>query len=322
MLGMRSRAGDEGRRRATPVGVLATVGALTVATSAVIAISVADLGTAGDTSTIGTPPAASQPVSEDDRDLLYRAEQVLLRTCMAEQGFRYWPMPEQPAPDYRQFSYVVTDVAWAKKHGYGRDIELQIQRESRNSPPVKYSEGLSEQRRQALGVAMSGPEPVGLAVANPIGGTLTHSDKGCTATVWKQLYGDPQAWFAAHAITMNLGAIRADRASSDPAFVAGVDRWRTCMRPLGYTDRDPAALRGRTLSTPGLTRAQEIRAATAEATCATMSDLASIARQVDHRYQLALQDEYRSTFTSMWSMQRAALRLAHSVLAGASDQVR
>jgi hypothetical protein len=260
---MRSGAGPEGRWLTSSIGILTGLAVLVVATSATVAISLAATGaakvatpgsTASGSTASGSVPATAlaKPVSADDRAALYRAEQLMVQKCMADKGFRYWPVPQQPSPDYRQFSYLVTDVGWAKKHGYGQDIEHRLDRESQTGPATRYFKSLSAQRHQALGDALSGPEPVGLSVANPIGGTLTHSDKGCTATVWKQLYGDAQAWFAAREITTNLRPIFHTRVVQDPEFVAGIADWRICMRPFGYADPDPRALRGRVLSTENL----------------------------------------------------------------------
>jgi hypothetical protein len=323
---MRSRTRPGNDARATRILTLATVAAGIAAVSAItisaITVSAADRGTAdvptGADRRHRTGVLASSPVAPADTAVLHRAEQLLLQKCMAGAGFRYWPMPEKPTPDYRLFRYFVTDVGWAKRHGYGRDLHRRIEQESLTSPAVRYSKSLSAQRRHAMGAAINGRRPVGLSVRNPIGGTLTHSDEGCTATVWKRLYGDSQAWFAARQITTNLGAIQANQVMSDPEYATGLARWRTCMGPAGYPDRDPGALRGRILSASPPNLAQEIRAATAEATCATTSGFTALVQQLDQRHDLALQPEYRPTYRSMWSMQRAALPLAHSVLAGAS----
>lgn len=65
-----------------------------------------------------SPPAARaapapRALSATESGIENRAELLLTRDCMAEHGFRYWPMPQVPLPGYRTFDYVVDDVAWA-----------------------------------------------------------------------------------------------------------------------------------------------------------------------------------------------------------------
>lgn len=302
-----------------------------VAASVVIAALLSARGPAGrhsgpsprSASSTAAPSAErARAVSTAEEDVLYLAEETLTRDCMAELGFRFWVLPRSPFPDYRQFPYVLTDVAWARVHGYGRDIEQRVERDSVQSAPARYLRSLPSQRQQAMGVALSGPEPIGLSVANPLGGTLTHSDKGCTAAAWRQLYGDPQGWFSASEITMNVGAFRADMVTNSTRFTAGVSRWRRCMRSLGYAVSDPPTLRRQELSRPGPDRTQELRAATAEASCATSSGLASTAEQLDERYERVVEQRYRAAFEALWTMQRRALPIARRVLAHPEPDIR
>src|SRR4051812_27759853 len=122
------------------IAVLACAGTLAVAAWTWIPGS---RGTAGQDG-----PAVRRPTSAEV-ETLHRAEQLLVRDCMKRQGFRYWPTPLRPSPDFRDFPYVVDDVAWAKAHGYGRDIEKRLDKETESSPRALYYRSLSESRKQA-----------------------------------------------------------------------------------------------------------------------------------------------------------------------------
>jgi hypothetical protein len=84
------------------------------------------------------PPAGTQPAgpaprttataTAPERSLLHRAEQELLRSCMAAAGFRFRPVPENPLPEARDFPYVVDDVRWAQRYGYGGVLRERARR--------------------------------------------------------------------------------------------------------------------------------------------------------------------------------------------------
>jgi hypothetical protein len=265
----------------------------------------------------GAAAVTSGPVSETDEDVLWRAEQVLTQQCMRRQGFRYWLVPRLPAPDYRSFPYVVDDVVWARAHGYGRDIMARIRAAHRDTPATRYAAGLSPAGLQSLGAALSGPSPRGLEVESPLGGTLSHSDKGCTTEAWRRLYGDAQEWFAASQVTANLNGIRAGMVMGDQRFRSAVTAWSRCMRGRGYAVTDPARLRSQRAAVEGTTaQRDDVRAATAEAECAHSTGLAATSRELDHRHGDVLEERHRSAFDALWAMQRAALPQARRVVAG------
>src|SRR4051794_25468603 len=54
-------------------------------------------------------------ITHADTELLYTAEQLLIKACMRRAGFTYHPAPRNPVPGYRDFPYVVDDVDWARR---------------------------------------------------------------------------------------------------------------------------------------------------------------------------------------------------------------
>ena len=66
----------------------------------------------------GAPSSADRQVVATNGELLHRASERLMARCMARHGFAY---AEQPPPSPREpdFRYVLDDVGWARRHGYG-----------------------------------------------------------------------------------------------------------------------------------------------------------------------------------------------------------
>ncbi|MGI5482629.1 hypothetical protein [Streptomyces lavendofoliae] len=262
-------------------------------------------------------PAAPPSPTTQQKDLLHRAEQLLIRDCMAGQGFRYWPAPRLPSPEYREFPYVVDDEAWAAEHGYGREFEQGQERRWGNSEGKRYLDGLSKARKAAYTAALFGPSadrtPLRAEVA--MGGTFTQSDQGCTAAAWRRLYGDVHAWYRSYQMVNSLPGIRVGRVAAEPEFQAGLAAWRSCMRESGYRAENPPELRRvRLLDTGPGARAADVRAATAEARCARTSGLAATAERLDEHHKDVLYGEHRSAFDTARRMQRDALPTARDVV--------
>lgn len=80
----------------------------------------------------------------NDANTLDVAEYVLLRDCMRELGFDYIVVDPRSLPQSRDFPYVINDVAWARQHGYGTDIELAQNQARQHDPNDKYMQSLSQ----------------------------------------------------------------------------------------------------------------------------------------------------------------------------------
>lgn len=282
--------------------------------------------TAGAGGTTAGPAPAGKPAptgsgpprspTDEEKDVLHQAEQLLIRDCMAEQGFRYWPAPRLPSPDYREFPYVVDDAEWAAKHGYGRELEDRQKRRWDEKGVRKYLNGLSAARKTAYTEALHGPEsdtPLKAEVA--MGGAFTHSDRGCTVEAWRGLYGDVRAWYRSIQMVNSLPGVRAGRVVGEADFRTGLAAWRSCMRQRGHTAENPSELRRvRFLDTGRGARAKDVAAATAEARCARTSGLAATAERLDEHYRDVEYRAHRSAFDTARRLQLEALPTARDVV--------
>ncbi|MEU8522443.1 hypothetical protein [Streptomyces sp. NBC_01216] len=266
----------------------------------------------------GPTAPAVEPTTQQTR-LLDRAEQVLISDCMAGHGFVY-VVTEPPDVDERSFPYVVDDVAWARSHGYGAREERLVERAREADPNQRRLRGLPAARRAAARDALIGASPVGLSAEAPTGTTITASDKGCVAAAQRALYGDLAAWFRVKVITMNLRPLRETRVHEDARYTRAVSRWAACMRAAGWPyptpDHSRQAAAGLADSLP--VREADAAAATlavAEATCATGTPLARVARTLDRSYGAELRTRYRDELRLRWRFQKGALPLARRVVA-------
>ncbi|MGW5744760.1 hypothetical protein [Amycolatopsis sp. NPDC003861] len=255
-----------------------------------------------------TPPAAAVP----DSRVLDEAEQVVLRDCMAKAGFEYRITPPPSVPDQREFPYVVDDVEWARKHGYGSDIEQQLDALRADDPNQRYFRSLPAERRPAAAAAANGPKPLGLTAKDPDGGTVTRSDQGCRTEVFRELYGDPQTWFQASTTVAGLKPLRVRRVMADPKFTGALGPWSACMRSAGFAYSSPADLRAHRPEQPAF--ADEQRMAVTEATCAGQSGLAATAKELDAHYEAELNQQYQAALDTRHRLQEAALPHARQLL--------
>lgn len=271
-------------------------------------------------------PGKAAPVTPTttagQRSLLHRAEQELLRACMAAAGFRFRPVPQNPLPEARDFPYVVDDARWAQRYGYGSGLRRRAERLREEDPNRVYLRGLPAERRRAAVAALNGtPGGPGLRAELPGGAVIGHSGDGCRVAAWRDLYGDVERWYAASALVDNLGAIRQRRVLTDPRFRAAVPDWADCMRRHGTPYERPGDARAAFLGpgngngTGGTDPAREVRTAVQEARCADSSGLAALARRLDRSHGEELRQEHRAAVEQVERLRAAALPRARAVLA-------
>lgn len=251
-----------------------------------------------------------RPVSAADEALLQRAEQVLIRRCMARAGFDYYVVPTEADPF--PFRYVLDDADWAAQHGYGTDLRRRL--EARKNPNSMYFQRLSPSRQQAAVAALNGPTPVGLTARLPSGLVVQHSDRGCTAEAQRTLYDDLGAWYQAAKLVEDLPGVKYAKVTNDPQYLSGVRSWSECMAVRGHKVTDPAAAHARFLN-PGRpsSRRNEMEFAAAEANCAEVSGLGRTARRLDAGYDRALRSNVRSILLTREELQRGALPAAQLI---------
>jgi hypothetical protein len=216
----------------------------------------------------------------------------------------------------KRFPYVVDDIGWARRHGYGRDIQRRLDKAAASNPNQTYFTGLSEQQKIRARVALNGDQAQGwLEAEPPMGGTLRHSDDGCTVEAWRRLYGDVAAWFRASSVVMNLDGMQVGHVVQDARYKAKLQSWRECMKARGHTVEGPGKLRDRVLAYRGPDALErDRRAAVNEAECAHVSGLARTAHALDRSYAAALRRQYGSDYETVERLRRAALPAARAIV--------
>jgi hypothetical protein len=233
---------------------------------------------------------------------------------MQKQGFEYRPVKENPVPEAREFPYVITDVSWARKHGYGTDIQRALAKVRETDPNQRYFRSLPAKRRTAALTAANGTRPLKVTAKAPDGMLFQRSPEGCQSEADRKLYGDLQKWFQAKVTFDTLTEIRRSRVVADPRFGKAVKPWAACMRAAGHSYSSPVQLRESLApSNQQLSRKKEIRLAVAEADCAVSSGLAGKAAALDREYDGKLRKQYHSDVETRRRLQLTALPRARSI---------
>lgn len=256
-------------------------------------------------------PAPAGPVTAEERQVLSRAESLLTRDCMIRAGFRMWLGTPPPADELLSFPYVVDDIAWARKHGFGSDLVEAVDARRRANSNQRYVSGLSPERREAYLAALNGARPEGLEARLPSGGVMRRSAEGCTSEAQRRLYDDLAEWYRSSKVVVDLTYLRQRRVLADPAWTTALRPWARCLRQHGYTADTPDRLRE---SVGPRGRADEIAAAVAEARCA-QDGLAATTRALDARHGDELTAAYQQDVVARNRLEHGALPRARAVVA-------
>jgi hypothetical protein len=257
-------------------------------------------------------PVLPRAITEAEARLLDRGEQILLSRCMRRHGLRFWIVPTPKASQTALHPYVVDDIGWARKHGYGRDIERRLARAARADPNRRYFARLSPARRQVALRALNGARPVGLQAHLPSGIVVRRSDSSCTSQAERELYRDLPAWFRANSVTQNLSGPRATRVTVDPRFLRAIRRWAACMRARGHRYSTPLQARA-ALTRPAASQRSERQVAVAEARCARQTGLSATVERLDRLFGAIVNREFRSEIATARRLQLAALPRARAL---------
>lgn len=255
-------------------------------------------------------------LTEREKDLLHDAEELLTRSCMAARGFKVWVVPRNPLAEDRDFPFVVDDVLWASRHGYGRDIQAQRERLRTSDPNRRYFADLSPtEQRRALDALHGRQSAKRLQVSTPNGMTVGRIDDGCVAQAQEELYGDLGVWFRVTTVTDALVEIRQRQVVADTEFTKSIKTWSTCMNAEGFHYADPHEARA-SFADPdnAVPWEREVRTAVAEARCATSSGLSGTARRLNQRYDDHLRRSYSDEVSTRLRLEIAALERAHSIV--------
>ncbi|GGZ13264.1 hypothetical protein CP967_13455 [Streptomyces nitrosporeus] len=281
----------------------------------------------------GTPVDRGRELTGAERVLVERAEQMLVKECMAAEGFRYWVGPLPTADDLEGGGYVLTDAGWAKRHGYGSRLRERAQEAQRTDRNHAYVNGLTGGERARYGTVLEGT-PAGGTVTAPLpgGGSVRTPRESCLAEAGRQLYGDFETWFRAEKTAMNLTPLYVPALVADERFVRAVQDWSACMRKKGHDYASPAEIReeraasaagaaeaepGAAEAEPGAAEAEayaaEVELAVAEATCAGATPLAATARALQTEYRDEKLQPYAEDIAAYRRMSLAALARAEKI---------
>ncbi|MBQ1019725.1 hypothetical protein KBX71_17900 [Micromonospora sp. D93] len=299
-----------GRRAIVVIVTLAVALSLAASSIAGARPGSTSAGTAS-TSTPSADPVPARPVGPEDRQILIRAESLLTRDCMIRAGFRMWLGTPPPADELLSFPYVVDDVAWARRHGFGSDLVEAVDARRRANSNQRYVSGLSPERREAYLAALNGARPEGLEARLPSGGVMRRSAEGCTSEAQRRLYDDLAEWYRSSKVVVDLTYLRQRRVLADPAWTTALRPWARCLRQHGYTADTPDRLRE---SVGPRGRTDEIAAAVAEARCA-QDGLAATTRALDARHGDELTAAYHQDVATRNRLERGALPRARAVVA-------
>ncbi|MFD3513000.1 hypothetical protein [Streptomyces sp. NPDC058657] len=253
-------------------------------------------------------------LTDKEKDTLHAAEQHLLRDCIRARGFSYSVVPRRPVPEEREFRYVIDDIAWARLHGYGSDLQRRAERIRGEDPNQRYFKSLTAERRAAALAAVNGASPRGLSVRTPDGMLLTRSAEGCRAHAERTLYRDLGAWFRARSTLESLREMRTERVLADHDYARATRPWSRCMRAAGHPYTTPGAVRqALAAARPPLPRSREVALAVTEATCARSSGLAATAGRLDRTHDTELRRLHQSDVITGLRLQLAALPRARSL---------
>ncbi|WP_410817395.1 hypothetical protein [Micromonospora sp. 050-3] len=308
---MRVRGTPRPGRRAIAVIVALAVALPLAASSIAGARPGSTSAAAAPTVTPSSDPVSTGPVTAEDRRILVRAESLLTRDCMTRAGFQMWLGTSPPADELLSFPYVVDDIAWARRHGFGSDLVEAVDTRRRSDPNQRYVSDLSPERRKAFLAALNGARPAGLEARLPSGGVMRRSAEGCTSEAQRRLYGDLTEWYRSSKVVADLTYLRQRRVLADPAWTAALRPWARCLRQQGYTAETPERLR-EIVGTRG--RAGEIAAAVAEARCA-QDGLAATTRALDARHGDELTAAYHQDVAAKNRLEHGAVPRARAVVA-------
>ncbi|MCL8011708.1 hypothetical protein [Streptomyces sp. AS02] len=279
----------------------------------------------GCTAAATTDPAGSgrngqgRELTDTEEVLTERAEERLVKQCMERAGFRYWEGPIVSAEQRKGYGYVLDDVEWAKKYGFGGQLEAKAQQDRRRDPNISYLKKLSQAERARYDKALDG-DGTGrtLSVELPTGGTVRTPGDGCRAEAKDHLYGDYETWFRVKKTAESLTPLYVPDLTRSERFVKALKEWSDCMRKAGHDYADPPRIRAELEElvdglSPAEAHAVEVPLAVDEATCASTTSLADTARGLEREFRDKNLARYSDEIAAYQDMRLAALARAKDI---------
>lgn len=269
-----------------------------------------------DTATKSTR-SQGQELTAAEEILVRRAEQLLIKECMADKGYPYRIGPLPTVDDLKGNGTFLTDVGWARRNGYGSRLEAKAQQI--DDPNGAYANALPREDATRYTDALLGsPSSAMLTAELPSGGTVRTPRDSCLADARGRLYGDFETWFRAEKAATNLTPLYAADLAKNRRFTDAVEQWSVCMRAAGHAYATPAKAReGLPKLTRGLNEkrafAVEVRLAVAEATCAGRTSLTRTTRALEAEYRQKVLARYGDAVATYQRMNLDALARAEEI---------
>lgn len=303
--------------------------------SACTATVIAMCAAAGCTTSTGEQPGASEPrrdavtkasgngareLTVAERVLVRRAEELLVKKCMEGKGFRYWVARVPTVEERKGQSYALDDVAWAKRYGYGGELERKAEKARLNDPNLAYLDELSTAERAVYDRALDGDDNGRtLSAELPTGGTVRTPADSCRVVAGEYLYGDYETWYRVQKTTDNLTPLYVPDLLREERFVTALKAWSACMRTAGHPYADPSAVRAELEElvdgkSDAEAHAIEVELAVAESTCAKRTALAATARTLEREYRTKrLPRRYSEAIATRRTMETGAVARAEDI---------
>ncbi|MEU2251331.1 hypothetical protein [Streptomyces sp. NPDC019224] len=283
-------------------------------------------GTGGGTNSTERPKGETVAISDSKlRDLtvpeereIEKAEQILVKACMENRGFKYWVEPVTSADARRVGRYANDDVAWAKKYGYGRPFDEAAEKARGESPNVRYPNSLPQQDRIRYSLALDGDYDDVVRVELPAGGTVETPRKGCWAETRTRLYGDAEKWFKAKKTVTSLTPIYVPEILAADRLKKAVAAWSSCMEEAGRPFSSPEELGAKRDAATAHMNSREAREfdialAVTDAGCSSRTSLGRIARDMETQYRSKLLKKYATENSAYQRMRLTALARARDL---------
>jgi hypothetical protein len=240
-------------------------------------------------------------LSDQDKGVLYRAEEILVSRCMNKEGFQYlvfegFSKKKETAPSL----YSSEDVAERARHGYG----LAARKDQSHDLDAngRYVSTLSSFQRRQYDEALLGSLKADIGQVRLLDGTVVYFTlSGCVASARTKLYGDNKLFMETTIFVENLRSEVERRVLADPRYLVALDLWRQCMNLNGYVVENPAAA-VELASRGGQYRRSEALAskppnekeiAVADANCSKRAQLTVTGKTLDREHEAKLIVEQR-----------------------------
>lgn len=103
---------------------------------------------------------------------------------------------------------MLSDIGWAREHGYGTRLAERAAELQRNDPDHAYANAFPKADRVRHARTLDGDPSDGMLMSElPAGGAIQTPRHSCQAEANEQLYGDFPAWFRAEKAATGLTAL-------------------------------------------------------------------------------------------------------------------